>query len=282
MTNKKIVTSIVSLSMVATMALPVFAETQIAPTSTAIRGEKVMGTRVSSTTIMQQRIQREQEKGAAMIDQRIKSLNNLISRLQSMRNITDAQRAGFISTVQTLITNLTNLKTQIASETSTTTLKTELQSISQTYRVFALIEPQISVIAAADRAQTIINMMNTVVLKLQSRLASDPVASADSSVKAALADLTAKISDASTQIQSAITEVSALTSDNGDKTKFQSNLATLKDAHSKIQAAQKDIVAARKDVQVIVKVLVKNDKSIGGITGDRNPRNATTSTSTER
>jgi hypothetical protein len=215
----------------------------------AMTASAATGTKSASTT--QQRIDNMQTRGDNMIDQRISSLNDLSTRIQGLKNVSDTEKASFSATIQSEITTLTDLKATIGSDTSTTTAKTDVASITKAYRVYALILPQMRIVAASDRVGTIVGLMDTLGTKLQTRLAS----STDASLQADLSDFNAKVSDANTQAQAASAEVAALKPDNGDKTIMASNTAALKDARSKIQAATKDLQAARKDAQTIIQAL---------------------------
>jgi hypothetical protein len=207
-----------------------------------------------------------QNRGIKELDRRVANLTKLLNRVNDIRNLTVTQKASISATIQSEITTLTTLKNDISSDSGTSTLRTKVESITKSYRIYALIMPQINIIAAADRATTVISMLNTVGSKLQARIAADANAS---STIANLNDFGAKLADAQAQIQAAVNEATVLSPDNGDKDKFQSNLTALKDARSKIQAAQKDLVAARKDAQAIAKVLmtnIKNDLKMGSTT----------------
>lgn len=210
----------------------------------------------------EQRMQGMQDRGGKEIDARITSLNNLLTRIQAMKNVSDAQKASFAASIQAEITTLTNLKIQIGGDTSTTTLKSDVQSITKAYRIYALVMPQTAIAAAADRVGTIAGMLTTVSGKLQSRLAADATLSANASLQADLTDMNAKIADANVQAQAAVSEVASLKPDNGDKTIMASNTAALKDARTKLQAATKDLQAARKDAQTIIQALKKADGEI--------------------
>ena len=233
-------------------------------TTRPMMGSTTRGVRgmIGSSTL-QQRMANLGDRGGRMLDQRVSSLQKMLDRIQKMKNLSDSQKASFSAEIQAEIGNLGDLKTKISDDTSTTTLKTDLQSITKSLRVYALIEPRANITAAADRVNTLVTMLKTVSTKIQARLATDATASADVTVQSSLTDLAAKLTDASTQSTSATTEVAGLQPDNGNQTVFLSNEAALKDAHSKIQTAQKDIVAARKDVQTIVKVLMADIKALG-------------------
>lgn len=238
-------------------------------------------TRASGKAVTQaQRLGALGARGDKEVSVRVDSLNKLVARIQGLRNVSDAQKASIVSTLQGLITNLTNLQTQIGQEASSTALKDEVAAITQNYRVYALAIPQLNIFAAADRITTIVAMMNTVGGKLQARLAAATGVPNMTALQTDLSDLSAKISDANTKAQAAVAEVSPLTPDQGDKTKLSSNLASMKDARSKIIAAQKDLIAARKDARIIIEALVKSDKSIMTTSGAPSTSSATTAGTT--
>ncbi len=216
--------------------------------------------RTGSTT--QERMQNGQDRGDTMIISRINSLGQLLSRIQGMVKLSDSDKSSFQSSIQTEIATLTNLKARVDSDNSTTSLKDDLQSITKSYRVYMLVEPQAQIAAASDRILNIVGMFGTVVTKIQARLSAGAAASSSVTIQADLADITAKTADATTQANAAVTETASLQPDNGNTTVAASNTAALKDARTKIQAAQKDLQAAQKDVQAIIKVLIQDIRSI--------------------
>src|SRR5262249_2095811 len=151
---------------------------------------------------------------------------------------------------------LNDLKAKIATDASansTTSLKLDIQSITQSYRIFMLVMPQISIEAAADRGQNLAGLLSALAGKLQTRLTAAQSAGVHaSSSLPLLADMNTKIADAQVKEQAAVNEVASLQPDNGNQTVMQSNLAALKDARSKIQAAQQDFVSARQDAAHII------------------------------
>jgi hypothetical protein len=191
------------------------------------------------------------------ITRRIASLNALNSRVNAMQRISASDKSSLSSTIQAQISAMNSLQTKIeADANSSSSLKADVQSITASYRIFALIIPQGAIDAAADRAMTIVSDMTTVGAKLQARV-SALGNSASATVISALADFNAKVADAKTQAQAAVSEISGLTPDQGNQTQMQANTSALKDARSKIQAAQKDFVAARQDAATIVKALIQ-------------------------
>lgn len=218
-----------------------------------------------NATSTENRMQNGENRGDNMIGQRIDSLNKLLSRIQGMIKLSDSDKASFQTSIQAEITDLTNLKTKIDSDNSTTSLKDDLQSVTKSYRVYALVEPKAQIAAASDRILNIVSMLGTVVTKIQTRISADATLSSSTTIQADLADITSKTADASTQAHAAITETASLQPDNGNTAVATSNATALKDARTKIQAAQKDLQAAEKDVQAIVKIVVKGDASLGNM-----------------
>ncbi len=259
--NKKIITATISTILAISAVIPAIAFAQSVSSSTAGARAEARQERVSAAE--QKRLVDFQSKAGAEIDQRVSDLTTLLTKIQSIRNLQDSQKTPIINVVQGLIVSLTDLKSKISSESSTTALRAEVQSITQGFRVYALVLPQLHIISTADSASTVVQMLNGVGAKLQARLMQDAKSNADKTVQAAMTDLALKINDAQKQSQAAVDEITPLMPDNGDKAKFQSNLAALKDAKAKIQSAKKDIEAGRKDIQTITKVLAKNAKAAG-------------------
>lgn len=240
--NKKI--SITFLTIAALLGMFVQAS---AKTSTEATSTKAMQTEAMSKTVS--RADRE-------IDRRIKAMNDLIARIQSMERLTGSEKSNLSSSLQSQIGEMNSLKAKIDADTDLATLRTDVQSLTKSYRIFALVMPVGNITAAADRVLTIADTITAVGTKLQTRISESQSAGKNVTVLQSLyADLAAKLADAKSQAQAAVSGVSALTPDNGDQTKYQANHKALLDARAKIQAATKDVQAARKDAGDIVKAL---------------------------
>ncbi len=210
------------------------------------------------------------EKSNKEIDQRIESLNKLTARVNEMRRLTDAQKSGIITQIQGLVTSLTTLKTKIAidmtaSSTDQSVLKEDMESITKSYRIYALIMPQIHIIATVDRIATLGSSLTTVGTKLQTRI--DLATTTDTTVlKATLVSYTTHIANANTQAQAALNLVLPLVPDNGDKAVQDKNMAALKEARANIKKAMEEIALARKDAETIIKALSpKSAKTVKSI-----------------
>lgn len=192
------------------------------------------------------------------IDRRIKALTDLNARIQAMQKVTDTFKAGISTSLTNEINTLTALKAKIDADTDAAILKSDVQSITGSYRVFALVLPQGHIAAFADREVALVSMMSTLGSKLQARIAAAQQAGASTTaMTAALNDMAAKLQDAQKQAEAAVTVSAGLTPDGGDKTKMAANQAALKEARADLAAAQKDLAAARKDVATIISGLNK-------------------------
>ncbi len=202
------------------------------------------------------RVAQAKSKANLEIDRRVTGLTKLIVRIQEMKKINDSEKSSLTGIVQNEINSLNSLKAKIAADTDVAALKADVQSITKSYRIYALVIPQATIMAAADRILGTVSSTNELVIKIQARITEAQTAGTDvSSLQATLADLTAKLADANTQAQTAITQVSGLVPDEGDQAKFDANKQVLKDAREKIRTAHQDLQTARKDAGTIVKAI---------------------------
>ncbi|HVZ75762.1 MAG TPA: hypothetical protein VG934_00615 [Candidatus Paceibacterota bacterium] len=210
----------------------------------------------ASTTISATVVARAKTKADTEIDRRTKALTDLNARVEQMTKVSAQLKTNIVTNIQNQLTGLVQLKSKIDAETDGATLKADVQSITQSYRIFALVMPQARIAAAADREATIINMLAGIGSKLQARVQADQGAGVDvTAMISTLNDMSTHLTSAQGHAQAAINGTATLTPDNGDKTAMASNTAALKTGRDEITNGQKDLVAARKDVDTIMKAL---------------------------
>jgi len=203
------------------------------------RMEKKMGT-------LQERADRE-------ITRRITSLKNLITRINSFKRISEEKKEALTMQVQTEIDSLTALQTKIKADTDPETLKTDVQSIVTSYRIYALFMPKIAILAMAERLDATADQMNTLATKLQTRIETAKAEGKEvGAMQSTLLAMQKKIADAKTQEQNAINAVIPLTPDG-----YPANKKTLQEARTMLQTGQQDLIAARKDAKEIISALQK-------------------------
>ncbi|MFH1246238.1 MAG: hypothetical protein V1489_00490 [Candidatus Liptonbacteria bacterium] len=240
-------------AIVASSVSPAFAETTSTRSSSTMRDANGANS-VTREANLKNRADRE-------IARRITSLNVLRTRIQAMQKLSASQKSGLAASIQSQIDELNALKSKIDADTDLTTLQNDVKSITASYRTYMLVMPQITVIAAADRALATADTLAALSTKLETRINDTNNAGKDvSSLRITLADLNAKIADARTQANAAISAVQNLTPDQGDQGKAQANASALKDARAKVRAAREDLVTARKDAGNITRGL----RSING------------------
>ena len=242
-------------------AFPAFTE---AASISAKVDAHIDGTSVSasSTIRAQDKTSTEQTRGDAEIAERITSLTALTARVSQMVHLTADEKTQINATIQGDINTLTTLKASIDTDTASSTLAADLQSITKGERIYLLVEPQVLILATADRAESIGAMFTTLSSKISARLSTSP----NSSASALLTDLNAKVADSNVQASAALSETASLTPDNGTASIQASNTAALKDARTRIQAAQKDLRAAQQDALQIVKLLMSAKASASATT----------------
>lgn len=238
----------------------------IIPVSAAVISEVTENTNSSKKAdkeiSVEERTAKLKEKAEQEIERRITSLENLKSRINSITRLSESDKTSLSSTIDTQISELNSLKSKIEAETELDTLKEYVKSITQSYRIYALIIPKGAVMAAGDRVIAIVDALTQLGTKMQAAIDETKTAGKDvSAAETAMKDFSSKLIDAKSKAQAAIDAVENLSPDGGDKDKMQSNLDALKSAKDKIKDAHEDIVAARKDAKEIVKTLKSLNKT---------------------
>ncbi len=211
---------------------------------------------VQISAATQARMTTAQEHGDKEIDRRVTALTELKTRIQGMAKLAGQVKDTISSSIDAQINTLAQLKAKIDADTELATLKIDIKSITESYRIYMLVIPQGHITVAADRIKTTADVGSALHDKLSARIDAAGTAGKDvTALKTTLTDMQAKIADANAQADAAVTLVATLTPDNGDKEKQTANNQALKDARAKIKAAMQDLIAARKDAGSIVKAL---------------------------
>lgn len=213
-----------------------------------VASAEVRDTKVSAE---QQRI-KIVERADKEIDRRIDALNNLLGRVSEMKKISDEQKSSTSAMVTAQISELSALKAKIDAGTDLAVLRTDIKSITGSYRIFALVVQQWHILVTADKANTLADSLSALEPKLQAVIDAGKADGKDvSTLETALSDMKAKIAEAKTQIESAKNKVSSLKSDGGDKTKMTANMEALKSARKDVASANQNLKVAREDAKII-------------------------------
>lgn len=248
----------VLLAAAPAFALPIGAQPRINAEAGMRIGASTTEARVEARAearaqLLGEREAKAKERGQKEIDRRIQMLTQLNERVQAMLKVSDDGKTSINATVQAQIAALTDLKSRIATDDSTTTLKADMQSITKSYRIFALIIPQGHIAVTADRIHTAIDSMTALIAKLQARIADAAAAGNDTTaLSGKIADAQAQLATAGAAADAAVSLTANLQPDNGDKAVMDANKKALQDARAKLQAAMKALDAARKDLKDVV------------------------------
>ena len=186
-------------------------------------------------------------RGDNEITRRTTSLTAMITRLNNVKRLTADQKSSLTGNIQTEINNLNALKTKIDGDTDVTTLRTDVQSVVQSFRVYALYVPETRIIAQSDMITDVANELNSLNGQLQTLITNAKNAGKDvTQATAAMSDRTAKIADALTQAQNAINAVLPLT-----PAGYPGNVSTLQSARDMLKTARTDLRAAHQDGKTI-------------------------------
>ena len=142
--------------------------------STAVSANATVGSTTSVSASVQTKITTAKSRADQEIARRINILTELNTNVQAMVKVSATEKTAIAAEVQTEITNLTNLKTKIDADTSITTLRTDIQSITKDYRIFMLVIPQGRIEVAADKIQTVVSDYTSFAAKLQARISAAP------------------------------------------------------------------------------------------------------------
>lgn len=224
----------------AQVAMPLKAQVNV----TASTSVGSAGVQMSATAMTNAKARAHKE-----LQRRVDSLTAVNTRIQALQEVTPTFKQSLQNAVQTQISAFQALDTKIQADTDGATLKADVQSITQSYRVYALVLPQIRIAAAADRGIAIVAMMQTLGTKLNARVQAAANAGKDvTALQTLLTDLASKITDASTQAQASVSSTASLAPDNGDSAKMAANTAALKQGRANLAAVAADLKAARADI----------------------------------
>jgi hypothetical protein len=223
-----------------------------ADVTTHHRGFGASSTAAISTSDMASAI----TKSDTAINDRITALNTLNTKVQAMVKVSASEKASLSANIQTDLGTLTNLKAKIDADTDGATLRTDITSITQGNRIYALVIPQGTILAASDKAETTDESFVTLGTKLQTRIAAAQSAGKDvSTLQSEDVDFNSKVSDANTQAQSSVSVTASLTPDEGNATVAASNKQALETGRTDLKASVSDLKTAYSDAKEIVSTL---------------------------
>lgn len=209
------------------------------------------GTNVLKTNTQTNLTDNLKQRADTEIQRRLDALNDLSIRINLFRRLSSAQKADFTTQIKTQIDSLTALKAKIDADSDLTTLKADVKSIITDYRIFAFFIKDINLLAASDRILALLDNMNAVYGKLQTRINQAQADGKDvASLNTLLADMKTQTDSATALVNDAVSELTGLTVQG-----YPANQTSLADARTKLKEAFKDIKAAYEDAKQIIQNL---------------------------
>lgn len=178
-------------------------------------------------------------RGDQMISVRLTSLQNLLTRIQNDKRLTDDEKTSFENDINTTTTNLSALKTKLDADTDTTTALADAKSIVTSYRIYMIFEPKMRILIIIDNLQTTTTNISGIITSVQNLL---------NTLKGEGKDTTAAqnaLNDASTQISNINTLLAT------DKTLVTNVQIGTTDPQSIFVQVRKDLATVRADVAKI-------------------------------
>ena len=188
-------------------------------------------------------------KGTAEINRRIISLQSSLTDLSATTKLSAADKATLTTQVQTEITGLQALATKLNADTTLAAAHTDVTSIFNDFRVYALMLPKVRLVAVADQFATVGANFNILANNLQTKLGIAKAQGKDTTAaEASLADLELKLDDAHSKYTGLADKVIALAPSD-----YNGNHTVLSSERDSLVLARADFKAARADVDTIVK-----------------------------
>lgn len=150
----------------------------------------------------QVRLQKIQQRANSLITKRITALEQLISKIKNDNNLNSSQQASLIAEIQTSISSLTTLKSQIDADTTPQIALAETKTIITDYRIFAMVEPKIRYLIILNNLSSLTGNLQIAITQIQSLITSFQSQGLNTTTAQAV------LNDISTQLQTINTTIS--------------------------------------------------------------------------
>lgn len=191
------------------------------------------------------------ERATAEINRRITSLNKTIERLNKFKHLLTDQKTALTAQVQEEITSLTALKEKILADKDVVTLRTDIQAIRNSHRIYAFFLPKVHLLAAADAMIEAANKAAEIANMLEAKIAEARNKGQDvTSLETALSDMRTNIDAVKTAGENVQSLVSSLAIGG-----FPANKTALQEARTSLRAGKENLKTVRNDARDIRQAL---------------------------
>jgi hypothetical protein len=261
---KKAIYSILTMGIVFSLVLPVFAvspnakaigRATVSPSASASPSPTITPSGSSTQSIQKgldeyrsakqdKKVEKLQAYGQRLIESRIEFIEKLISQTKASKQIPEDSKDELIADLEKNIDGLNELKTKIANETDLEQLKALVKSIFADYRIMAIVLPRNRAKLAVARSRLVLNKLDNLSIKIEKLISLAEKNNLDiTQVQALLDDYEVKIAEAKKQLNLAFLKFSQMDPSNTQqaKTLLAEGKAALKAAKAALEAAKKDL-----------------------------------------
>lgn len=195
------------------------------------------------------------ERANKMIENRLTSLNNILTRIQNDRKLSSEDKASLTQQVNDVISKLTTLKTKINADTDVETARADAKSIVNDYKVFAMFEPKIRLLIVIGNLQTLSLKMSAILTRLQT-FVNEQKSNGQNVValQASLDDINTRLKTIDTKLADDKTKISAVTVTSDYKTTFVAVRQDLATVRSEFARIRNDIAQIRSSFKKLFKI----------------------------
>lgn len=202
----------------------------------------------ASGNVQQNALANLKDRADREIDRRVTSLTALMSRITDLKRLTAGQKSSFSSQIQANISDLERVKTKIANDSDLAAMRSDVKSITESYRIYLVFIPKIHFLAAIDATASAQTKLGNIATELDGKLKTLAANGADvSHLQADLNDMNARLSDASSQTSALENKLITVTPDG-----YPGNRTVLVDGKNTMASIRKDLADARADARKIV------------------------------
>lgn len=205
-------------------------------------------TSATTSTNDASKVQQIITRGNTEITRRLTTLGTLSASVNAATKLTPTDKTNLLSEINSEISGLTSLKTQLDATTDITSARASAQSIFSDYRVYALVVPKVALVKAADSQQTTETKLTDLATKLQTRLSAAQSSGKNvATLQSELSDMTSKTNAAQSVSSNIETTVAEL-----QPSDYNSDHSILSGDRDQLKAAQANITAAITDAKNII------------------------------
>ncbi len=198
-----------------------------------------------------QKTENAKARGELEIVRRISALSNLIPKINSTGKLPPLQKSQLINEINAYISYLSSLRETIAKQTDFQTLIVNINTLSDSYKFFAVIVPKIHIVAIADKINVLGDEFTKTASKLIQKTEKLRASKKDvTSVQKTLGHMLFMMGDGANKAETAVVRAFPLTSEG-----YPRNKSILTDARSRLQKSSKNLRAAASDAQKIANSL---------------------------